>query len=209
MVNSSIVTQYFSGLNKEQLEKFERLDDLYGYWNSQINVISRKDIDNLMVHHVLHSLSIARIINFARGTKIMDVGTGGGFPGIPLAIMFPQCQFTLVESVAKKAKVCGEVARSLGLDNVEVLNMRAEALSASFDFAVSRAVATIPQLMEWVEKNIHSGGMNQLPNGLICLKGGTFSDELKPYRKFAQTWKVSNFFDDEYFVGKYIIYIQV
>jgi len=204
-----LIAQYFPELTQAQLDQLAALEPSYRFWNAQINVISRKDIDNLMLHHVLHSLSIAKIIQFAKGTNIMDIGTGGGFPGIPLAILFPSCRFTLVDSIGKKTKVTAEIAKVINLQNVEVITARAEDLKQEWDFVVSRAVAPIPKLMAWVEKNIHPGGINNLPNGLICLKGGDFRDELKPYHKWVTKWQINSFFEEEYFTGKYIIHIPV
>lgn len=204
-----IVAQYFPELTQAQRQQFSELEPLYRTWNAQINVISRKDIDNLAVHHILHSLAIAKVIQFASGTTVMDIGTGGGFPGIPLAIMFPKCRFTLVDSIAKKTKVTAEVAKAIGLQNVEVITSRAEDLKHHWDFVVSRAVAPVPKLMAWTEKNIKPGGMNSLPNGLICLKGGDIRDELKPYQKWVTKWSIDDFFEDEYFAEKYVIHIPV
>ncbi len=201
------ILNYFPELSQTQREKIQELDKLYRHWNAQINVISRKDIDNIMVHHVLHSLSIGKIINFMKGTRIMDIGTGGGFPGIPLAIMFPQCEFTLVDSVGKKTIVAQEVANALGLTNVTVLKTRAEDFPEKFDFVVSRAVAPIPQLINWTKKNVKLGGANSLPNGMIFLKGGDISEELKPYRKHCEKWNIRNLFEEEYFEEKYIVFI--
>lgn len=201
------ILNYFPELSQTQRAQIQELDKLYKHWNAQINVISRKDIDNIMVHHVLHSMSIAKIINFMRGTRIMDIGTGGGFPGIPLAIMFPQCQFTLVDSVGKKTIVAQEVAKALNLNNVNVIKTRAEDFPEKFDFVVSRAVAPIPQLINWTKKNVKPGGANALPNGMIFLKGGDISDELKPYRNICEKWNIQNFFEEEYFEEKYIIFI--
>lgn len=198
---------HFPRLTPAQRDRFQELEGLYRHWNARINVISRKDIDNLMVHHVLHSLSIAKIISFIKGTRIMDIGTGGGFPGIPLAIMFPHCRFTLVDSVAKKAVVAQEVANALGLDNVSVVRTRAEEYPEKFDFVVSRAVAPIPQLIEWTEKNVRPGGANPLANGMIFLKGGDITAELKPYRRYCEKWSIQNFFAEEYFEQKYIVFI--
>ena len=201
------ILNYFPELSQTQREKIQELDKLYRHWNAQINVISRKDIDNIMIHHVLHSLSIGKIINFMKDTRIMDIGTGGGFPGIPLAIMFPQCEFTLVDSVGKKTIVAQEVANALGLTNVTVLKTRAEDFPEKFDFVVSRAVAPIPQLINWTKKNIKLGGANSLPNGMIFLKGGDISEELKPYRKHCEKWNIRNLFEEEYFEEKYIVFI--
>jgi 16S rRNA (guanine527-N7)-methyltransferase len=203
------VLQYFPELTSVQRAQLAKLEELYKHWNAQINVISRKDIDNLMTHHVLHSLAIAKVINFAKGTRIMDIGTGGGFPGIPLAIFFPNCHFTLVDSISKKTKVAMEVAKAIELPNIDVVTSRAENLKEEWDFVVSRAVAPVSKLMAWTKKNIHEGGINNLPNGLICLKGGDIKDELKPYNKWATKWKIDDFFEDEYFAEKYVIHIAV
>lgn len=201
------ILNYFPELSQNQRLQIQELDKLYRHWNAQINVISRKDIDNIMTHHVLHSLSIAKIISFMRGTRIMDIGTGGGFPGIPLAIMFPQCEFTLVDSVGKKTIVAQEVANALGLTNVKVIKTRAEDFAEKFDFVVSRAVAPIPQLIGWTKKNVKQGGANSLPNGMIFLKGGDIAEELKPYRSHLEKWNIQNLFEEEYFEEKYIIFI--
>jgi 16S rRNA (guanine527-N7)-methyltransferase len=203
------ILQYFPELTSVQRAQLAKLEELYKHWNAQINVISRKDIDNLMTHHVLHSLAIAKVINFAKGTRIMDIGTGGGFPGIPLAIFFPNCHFTLVDSISKKTKVAMEVAKAIELPNIDVVTSRAENLKEEWDFVVSRAVAPVSKLMAWTKKNIHEGGINNLPNGLICLKGGDIKDELKPYNKWATKWKIDDFFEDEYFAEKYVIHIAV
>ena len=201
------ILNYFPDLSQIQRTQIQELAKLYKYWNAQINVISRKDIENIMIHHVLHSMSIAKVINFMRGTRIMDIGTGGGFPGIPLAIMFPHCHFTLVDSIGKKTIVAQEVATALNLTNVTILKSRAEELSETFDFIVSRAVAPIPQLLTWSNKNIRQGGANSLPNGMIFLKGGDITEEIKPYRKYCTKWSIQNFFEEEYFNEKYIVFI--
>ncbi|MGE0077143.1 MAG: 16S rRNA (guanine(527)-N(7))-methyltransferase RsmG [Bacteroidales bacterium] len=201
------ILNYFPELSQNQRTQIQELDQLYRHWNAQINVISRKDIDNVMTHHVLHSMAIGKIINFAKGTRIMDIGTGGGFPGVPLAIMFPQCHFTLVDSIGKKTIVAQEVANAINLTNVTVIKNRAEEISEKFDFVVSRAVAPIPQLMNWSNKSVKPGGINSLPNGMIFLKGGDISEELKPYRKYCEKWDIQSFFEEEYFNEKYIIFI--
>jgi 16S rRNA (guanine527-N7)-methyltransferase len=201
------ILRYFPELSARQREQIKELEGLYRDWNSKINVISRKDIDHLYVHHVLHSLAIARVVSFYTGTTIMDIGTGGGFPGIPLAIFFPQCQFTLVDSVGKKVLVAQAVAQTLGLGNVKTLKARAEEVREVFDFVVSRAVAPMPTLLGWVRNSIRPGGVNSLANGLIALKGGDIKEEIKPYRKILQMWAVNDFFGEEYFTGKYVVYI--
>lgn len=204
-----LIKRYFPELSDKQLNRLQELNELYRYWNARINVISRKDIDNLMLHHVLHSLAIARVFRFIPGTSIMDIGTGGGFPGIPLAIMFPQCRFTLVDSITKKIRVATEIAETLGLQNVTPVAARAESITEQYDFIVSRAVAPIPKLMGWIEKNIKPGGANPYANGLICLKGGDLTEELKPYRKWAEKWPVQEFFAEKFFAEKYIVYIPL
>ncbi len=202
-----VISSYFPELTAIQRNQFEQLDDLYKDWNSKINLISRKDIDNLYVHHVLHSLAIARVISFVKGTSILDVGTGGGFPGIPLAILFPDCQFTLVDSVGKKINVAADVAKTIGLKNVIAFKTRAEEMNGNFDFAISRAVAPLPTLLNWSKKSVRPGGFNNLPNGFICLKGGNIAEELKPFRKNLQKWNISEFFQEPYFEEKYVIFI--
>lgn len=203
----SIIPEYFPELTQSQREMYIRLADLYKYWNSQINVVSRKDIENIETHHILHSLAIAEVIKFSKGTRILDVGTGGGLPGIPLAIMFPDCSFTLVDSIGKKIKVAQNIVDELGLSNVKVENKRAETINEVFDFVVSRAVAPMPTLIDWVKKSIKPGGINSLANGIICLKGGNLSDELKSFQKIVERWNVDDFFEDEFFKEKYVVYV--
>lgn len=203
------IVKYFPSLTDIQKERFESLDTLYHDWNSKINVISRKDIDNLYEHHVLHSLAIAKILNFRPGTTIVDIGTGGGFPGIPLAIMFPECRFTLVDSVGKKIKVASEVAASLALDNVEFVNDRMEAVKQKFDFAVSRAAMSLDLLVKVCRKNIAGNGQNALPNGLVCLKGGELEEEMKPFKRTASLYNLSEFFSEEYFSTKKALYLPL
>lgn len=203
------ILKYFPNLTAEQIERFSALDSLYRDWNSKINVISRKDIDNLYEHHVLHSLAIARILRFQPGTDVVDIGTGGGFPGIPLAIMFPECNFTLVDSVGKKIKVASEVAASLGLNNVNFVYDRMENVKQKFDFAVSRAAMSLDLLVKVCRKNINKAGHNALPNGLICLKGGELETEVKAYSRIATLYSVSDFFSEEYFQTKKAVYLPL
>lgn len=203
------IVKYFPSITQDQIQRFEALDALYHDWNSKINVISRKDIDNLYEHHVLHSLAIAKIINFRPSTTIVDIGTGGGFPGIPLAIMFPQCSFTLVDSVGKKIKVASEIATALSLENVSFVNDRMEAVKQSFDFAVSRAAMSLDLLVKVCRKNIAKGGQNALPNGLICLKGGELEEEMKPFKRTASLYNLSEFFSEEYFSTKKALYLPL
>ena len=187
------ISEYFK-LTERQAEQFAQLDALYRDWNSKINVISRKDIDNLYEHHVLHSLAIAKFLPFQPGTTILDVGTGGGFPGIPLAILFPECRFMLIDSIGKKIKVASEVAQSLGLTNVVCKQERAEEEKQKFDFVVSRAVMPLPDLVKLVRKNISSKQRNAVPNGIIVLKGGDLKEELAPYQKTAEVTPCSQWF---------------
>ncbi len=203
------ILKYFPTLTQEQIAQFSALDSLYRDWNSKINVISRKDIDNLYEHHVLHSLAIAKILRFQPGTDVVDIGTGGGFPGIPLAIMFPECRFTLVDSVGKKIKVASEVAASLGLKNVSFVYDRMENVKQKFDFAVSRAAMSFDLLVKVCRKNINKAGHNALPNGLICLKGGELETEVKAYSRIATLYSVSEFFSEEYFQTKKAVYLPL
>lgn len=203
------ILKYFPNLTAEQIERFSALDSLYRDWNSKINVISRKDIDNLYEHHVLHSLAIAKILRFQPGTDVVDIGTGGGFPGIPLAIMFPECNFTLVDSVGKKIKVASEVAASLGLNNVNFVYDRMENVKQTFDFAVSRAAMSLDLLVKVCRKNINKAGHNALPNGLICLKGGELETEVKAYSRIATLYSVSDFFSEDYFQTKKAVYLPL
>lgn len=205
----NIIQKYFSQLSAEQLRQVALLDELYRDWNSKINVISRKDIDNLYEHHVLHSMAIAKMVNFRPGTRILDFGTGGGFPGIPLAILFPECQFKLIDGTGKKIRVAQEVAQTIGLKNCEPAHLRGEEEKGKYDFIVSRAVMPLPDLVKIVRKNIAKEQQNALPNGVICLKGGNLEGELQPYRKLVEKAELSQWFDEEWFKEKYVIYLPL
>ncbi len=202
-----ILTKYFPDLNEQQLKLFEQLLPLYTDWNNKINVISRKDIEHLYEHHVLHSLAIAKVIQFKAGTRILDVGTGGGFPGIPLAILFPECSFHLVDSIGKKITVVNAVAEALGLKNVIAEKARAEELKTRYDFIVSRAVTSLPEFYNWVNSKISIKNNNTLQNGILYLKGGDLSEELKPFKKRSDVFEISDYYDEEFFVEKKVIHI--
>lgn len=208
-MNKEIIFQYFQELTDVQREQFAQLDALYREWNAKINVISRKDIDNLYPHHVLHSLGIAKVINFRPGTKIMDIGTGGGFPGIPLAILFSECQFKLIDSIGKKIKVASAVAQAIGLKNVQIEHRNVMEEKAKYDFVVSRAVMNASDLVKLVRKNISREQRNALPNGLICLKGGDVTEEMAPFANCSEVWNLSQYFADEFFETKKVTYIQL
>lgn len=203
------ILNYFPELTDIQKKQFTALYDLYREWNSKINVISRKDIENLYEHHVLHSLAIAKMVNFRPGTSILDFGTGGGFPGIPLAIMFPECQFKLIDGTGKKILVAQEVAKAVGLTNCTPVQLRGEEERGKFDFVVSRAVMQLPDLIKIVRKNISDKQHNALPNGVICLKGGDVQVETSPFKKIVEVTDIDNFFKEEWFNGKHIIYVPV
>ncbi len=204
-----IILKYFPDLTEEQKRQFAALFALYSDWNSKINVISRKDIENLYERHILHSLAIARILKFKPGTTIIDVGTGGGFPGIPLAIMFPEVYFHLVDSIGKKIKVATEVAEAIGLKNVSFKHCRIEEEKEKFDFVVSRAVMPLADLIKLVKKNIKKEQHNALPNGLICLKGGELSHEVMPFKNIATLYNLSDYFNEEFFETKKGVYVQL
>lgn len=204
-----LIEKYFQKLSEKQSEQYKMLDALYHDWNAKINVISRKDIDNLYEHHVLHSLAIAQFIKFKEGTEIMDLGTGGGFPGIPLAIMFPNCHFHLVDSIGKKIKVCTEIAKDLGLSNVTFRHCRAEEEKGKFDYVVSRAVMPLADLIKIVRKNISQKQNNALPNGLICLKGGELEHETMPIKHSTVLTSISDFFEEPFFETKKVVYVQL
>jgi 16S rRNA (guanine527-N7)-methyltransferase len=205
------ILKYFSKLTENQKNQLSQLGDLYKFWNAQINVVSRKDMENIYNHHILHSLAIAKIISFEANTKILDAGTGGGFPGIPLAIMFPDVQFILSDSIKKKIKVVNAIAESLELKNVCAMPVRVEELKQKFDFIVSRAVTDLPTFVSWVWNKINPNGNNALPNGIIYLKGGDLYDELKAVKISKRqifVYDIKDFFDDAFFETKRIIYIQ-
>ena len=204
-----IILKYFPDLTEEQRKQFAALYDLYIDWNAKINVISRKDIENLYEHHVLHSLGIAKVIQFRPGTKVMDLGTGGGFPGIPLAILFPETKFHLVDSIGKKVRVATEVANAIGLKNVTFRHARAEEEKQLFDFVVSRAVMPLTDLLKIIRKNISPKQQNALPNGLICLKGGELEKEAMPVRNKTTMWDLKEFFGEEFFETKKAVYVTV
>lgn len=208
-MNIDIITKYFGDISDEQRRQFEALYDLYQDWNSKINVISRKDIDNLYEHHVLHSLAIAKTIRFKDGSEILDFGTGGGFPGVPLAILFPNCHFRLIDGTGKKIRVATEVANAIGLKNCHPEHKRGEEEKGKYDFVVSRAVMPLPDLERIVRKNISSKQRNALPNGIICLKGGNVEGEIQPFRKYAEVSEISQWFDEEWFKEKYVIYLPI
>ena len=204
-----IILKYFPNHTQEQICKFQMLDELYRDWNSKINVISRKDIDNLYEHHVLHSLGIAELIRFKPGTKVMDLGTGGGFPGIPLAIMFPETCFHLVDSIGKKIKVCQEIAKALSLQNVTTQWCRAEEIKDKYHYVVSRAVMPLTDLVKIIKKNISKEQINALPNGIICLKGGELGKETLPLKNQTQIYPLTDYFDEPFFETKKIVYTQL
>lgn len=205
----NIIQKYFPQLSAEQLHQVALLDELYRDWNAKINVISRKDIDNLYEHHVLHSMAIAKMVNLRPGTRILDFGTGGGFPGIPLAILFPECQFKLIDGTGKKIRVAQEVAQAIGLKNCTPVHLRGEEEKDKYDFIVSRAVMPLPDLVKIVKKNIAKEQKNALPNGIICLKGGNLEGELQPYRKYVEKTELSQWFSEEWFKEKYVIYLPL
>ena len=196
------ILKYFPNLTSEQITRFERMDSVYRDWNSKINVISRKDIDSLYEKHILHSLAIAKIVSFRTGSRILDVGTGGGFPGIPLAILFPESRFVLIDSTGKKIKVVQAVVEELDLKNVTAIHTRVEDVKEEFDFVVSRAVTAFPAFVGLVKKNISRKPQNSLPNGIIYLKGGDFQDEVKDYKRVAEIIEIAKFFIEPYFETK-------
>lgn len=203
------ILEYFPNITDEQRSQMEMLRPLYCEWNSKINVISRKDIENIYSHHVLHSLAIAKETRFTHGSRILDFGTGGGFPGIPLAIMFPDCHFKLIDRTGKKIKVVNEVACSLGLKNIEAEQISGEEEKGKYDFVVSRAVMPLPDLVKIIKKNISDKQRNAIANGLLCLKGGNIDSEIHNYRHISQITDISKIFRGEWFKNKYVIYIPI
>lgn len=201
--------KYFPNLSEEQTRQFTALRELYTDWNSKINVISRKDIDNLYEHHILHSLGIAKVIKFAPGTNIMDLGTGGGFPGIPLAILFPECKFHLVDSIGKKIKVATEISNSIGLKNVRLSHSRGEDIKDKYHFVVTRAVMPLVDLMKTAKKNIGNEQFNLLPNGIIALKGGELNAEMASMKNICTTWDLKDYFSEEFFETKKVVHVTV
>jgi 16S rRNA (guanine527-N7)-methyltransferase len=204
-----IILKYFPELTSDQRNKTTRLEILYNEWNSRINVISRKDIGSLYEKHILHSLSIARIIRFKPGTGVLDVGTGGGFPGIPLAILFPGTSFHLIDSIGKKIRVVQAIAAELNLQNVKAEQIRAEQLNGKYDFVISRAVTSLTELVSWTRKNISEKQFNPIPNGILCLKGGDLQKELTPFKNKAVIYKINELFEEQYFETKKIVYLPL
>ncbi len=203
-----LILKYFPNLTEDQIHKFKELESLYQDWNLKINVVSRKDIDDLYMRHVLHSLGVAKVISFKDGSKILDVGTGGGFPGIPLAILFPECSFNLVDSIAKKLKVVDEVVAGLGLTNVKTTHSRVEAIDGTYDFIVSRAVAAMPTFVHWVKGKISKQQNHDLKNGILYLKGGDLSEELQGY-KTATIYNLSDYFEEDFYETKKVVHLPM
>ena len=201
-----LILKYFPNLSEDQIDKFKKLDSLYQDWNLKINVVSRKDIDELYLRHVLHSLGIAKFVSFTDGSRIMDVGTGGGFPGIPLAIMFPECSFHLVDSIAKKIKVVDEVVAGLGLKNVKTTHGRVEEVKETYDFIVSRAVAAMPTFVHWTKGKIAKEQKHAIKNGILYLKGGDLEAELQDY-KTVQIFSLNDYFEEEFYETKKLVYL--
>jgi len=206
---NALLEKYFPNVTEKQRWQFDALEALYNDWNQKINVISRKDIQNLYEHHVLHSLSIAEIINFKPGTEVMDLGTGGGFPGIPLAIYFPEVKFHLLDSIGKKIRVAGEISKAIGLENVSLAYRRVEEEKHLFDFVVSRAVMPLDDLIRICRKNIKRRQQNALPNGLICLKGGELEKESSPFKSNSTIWDLKDYFEEEFFETKKVVYTSL
>lgn len=203
------ILHYFPTLTEKQKEQFAALDALYRDWNAKINVISRKDIDNLYEHHILHSLGIAKIIRFRPGSSVLDIGTGGGFPGIPLAILFPEVKFHLLDSIGKKVKVAQAVAEAIGLENVRCSHRNVMEDKEKYDFVISRAVMQMSDLVKLIRKNVHHEQKNSLPNGVICLKGGDIQSEMRPFKHCCEVWPLSTYFEEEFFETKKVAYVSL
>ncbi len=208
-MNIDLIKKYFPKLTADQLDKFAALDELYRHWNAQINVISRQDMDGLYEKHILHSLGIAKVMAFQPGSEILDVGTGGGFPGIPLAILFPQADFHLVDSIGKKIKVVTEVAQALGLTNVRAEQIRVEQVDTTYDFVVSRAVTRLQPFLGWVRYKVRKAGNNDLPNGVLYLKGGDLTEELAEVKERYRIYDLSAYFDEPFFETKKVIFVPM
>lgn len=204
-----LINKYFPDLTDEQRDKFSQMEELYQFWNARVNVISRQDIDTLYERHILHSLGIAKVLEFKSGTSILDVGTGGGFPGIPLAILFPKAQFHLVDSIGKKIRVVQEIADALKLDNVKAEQIRAEKLDDSYEFVISRAVTRITPFVGWVKRNISKNSFHSLRNGILYLKGGDLTEELSELNQKSRVFELSAYFEEEFFQTKKILYVPL
>lgn len=204
-----LIQSYFPNLSQTQIDQFSKLEALYTHWNAQINVISRKDTENFYTHHVLHSLGIAKVCSFHAGSTLLDVGTGGGFPGIPLAILFPDCHFVLVDSIGKKIKVVKEVSEALGLKNVEAHHARAEEIKGEFDFIISRAVTQMPVFLKWISGKVKKKSMHELVNGILYLKGGDLSEEMKPVKHLHREFFLSSYFQEPFFETKKVVYVKL
>jgi 16S rRNA (guanine527-N7)-methyltransferase len=204
-----IIKKYFPSITEQQSAQLQELQKVYQYWNSKINVISRKDIDHLYERHVLHSLAIAKIIEFVPNTQIIDIGTGGGFPGIPLAILFPECHFHLIDSIAKKIKVVNEVAHAIELKNIHAEQIRAEKVKSKYDFVISRAVTSLPLFYNWVKGKINKKSINELPNGIIYLKGGDLTEEIKKFNPTVKVFNINQHFEEPFFETKKMVYLPI
>ncbi|MFC6102701.1 16S rRNA (guanine(527)-N(7))-methyltransferase RsmG [Olivibacter domesticus] len=206
-ITSALIYKYFNNLNEIQKQQIDALEDVYKFWNTQINVISRKDIDGLYERHILHSLAIAKFISFKEGASVLDVGTGGGFPGIPLAILFPETSFHLVDSIGKKIKVVNEVAQTIGLKNIKASHIRAEQIKDKYDFVISRAVTRLGEFYPWVHNKFKKNSIHALPNGILYLKGGDLTEEIKESKLNAEIYPLTDFFSEEFFETKSLVYV--